>query len=82
MHPLPQDKKTYWSPADAEQTRIFLDSAAGQRFLARLMYRTPEYKAFTNIEERAVTSGKLEGYGECVKEILTLRSPDPEQKSQ
>jgi len=78
---LPIATKPYWSPADADQTRIFLDSAAGQRFLARLMYQVPEYGKFTSIEERAVKSGLVEGYEKCVSAIQSLRAPDPEPKS-
>jgi len=76
--PLPEKKKIAWTPSDAEQTRNFLGSVSGQRFLSRLMYSAPEYGKFTSIEERAVTSGKIEGYGDCVAEIIALQEPDQE----
>ena len=78
----PTVKRPAWNTFDAEQTRIFLDSAVGQRFLTRLMYAVPEYGKFTSIEERAVKSGQVEGYELCVSSIQALREPDPEPKNQ
>lgn len=77
---LPVATKPVWTSADADQARLFLDSAAGQRFLARLMYQVPEYGKFVSIEERAVKSGQVEGYEMCVAAIQSLRAPDPEPK--
>lgn len=73
-------EKPYWSPADADQTKIFLDSITGQRLLARLMYHAPEYGRFISIEERAVMSGKREGYEMCILSAQSLRQSDPERK--
>lgn len=69
----PQKDPPAWTSADAENTRAFLDSATGVRFIQMLSYNRPDYSAFTTVEERAVKSGIIEGYEKCIAEIQETR---------
>lgn len=73
----PSAKRPVWTAADAENTRAFLDSVSGQRFLTRILYAKPEYGPFKTIEERAVKSGEVDGYEKCILSLQTLRETDP-----
>lgn len=73
----PSSKRPVWTAADAENTRAFLDSASGQRFLTRILYARPEYGPFKTIEERAVKSGEVDGYEKCILSVQSLRETDP-----
>ncbi len=70
-------KRPVWTAADAENTRAFLDSTTGQRFLTRLLYAKPEYGPFKTIEERAVKSGEVDGFEKGILAVQALRDTDP-----
>lgn len=62
-----------WTPVDMQALLIFLGTPSGQRLLGRLMHSRPEYKqTFTSIEERAITSAKVEGFELALEEMLSL----------
>lgn len=71
MIPLVFDKGP-WTPADQVNFQNFLRTETGQRMLLRLAYSRPEYKSASSIEERAITSAKVEGYETAVSELLKL----------
>lgn len=70
---IPQRAAPPWTAADAESTRRFLASDTGGRLMALLAYNRPDYGIFSNIEERAVKSGIIEGYERCLEEIQLAR---------
>jgi hypothetical protein len=63
-----------WTAADRANLQSFLQTQTGQRAIAQVMYSRPEYKTFTSIEERAITSAKVEGYETAVSGLLKLQT--------
>ena len=73
---IPTTGKVLWTDSDADQLRTFLETSSGQRFISKLLSLRPDYKPFVSIERRAVESGQVEGYEECIKDIATLSEPN------
>lgn len=71
MIPVQLDRPA-WTSGDVQALQQFLSTESGRRFIGHLSYSRPEYKTFTTIEERAITSALVEGYEKGVEKVLAL----------
>ena len=69
---IPASGRVVWTNTDAAQLQAFLETTTGQRFVLKLFAFRPLHKPFESIELRAVESGMVEGYEECIKDISQL----------
>ena len=69
---VPTNGTTAWTSIDADQLLGFLQTSTGQRLLSTLVSKRPKFHKFSSIEERAVQSGVVEGYEECLTDIDSL----------
>lgn len=64
-----------WTSGDIERLRDFLGNSTGEALLARLQWMRPDFDVAGDATQRLVTAGRVEGYEECVADIVALTFP-------
>lgn len=78
MNVLPTNE-TLWDSADAKRLADFLESPTGQRAVQILVSQAPSLLDGRDVNMTLVASGAVKGYGEALRNFLSLTAVQPPQ---